>query len=60
MLKLAFDKDIHTNDYANAAKYNAVIHYLLLYPHFSKNILNPPKNEILDTPLLIGFQCRAS
>ena len=21
------------------------------YPHFSKNILNPPRNEILDTPL---------
>ena len=24
------------------------------YPHFSKNILNPPpRNEILDTPLVI-------
>ena len=21
------------------------------YPHFFKNILNPPRNEILDTPL---------
>ena len=27
------------------------------YPHFSRKILNPPRNEILDTPLYVMIVC---